>query len=104
VRSEEAFDHVAEAFLGEDDVEEGTGFGTTPGLRTGSKIFAMNVRDALVVKLPRARCLELVESGEGELLTMGNRTMREWLLVREADPARWVELGGEARAYVRTTT
>lgn len=39
--AEAAFEGVAAALLPEPDVDEGTGFGTKPGLRTNGKIFAM---------------------------------------------------------------
>jgi hypothetical protein len=97
---EEAFDAVANALLPEPDVEEGTGFGSNPGLRTGRNIFAMLVRGGLVVKLPADRCAELVAAGEAEVFQIGKRRMREWIHLAQPDAARWVELAREARAYV----
>lgn len=98
--AEVAFDGVAAALLPEPDVDEGTGFGTNPGLRTGGKIFAMLINGELVVKLPADRCAELVAAGSARPLEMGQRRMREWVRVREVDEARWRQLAQEARAYV----
>ena len=80
-------------------VEEGTGFGTSPGLRIHRKIFVMLVRDELVVKLPAARCAELAAEGTGRPFENGGRAMKEWLTLT-ASPARWPDLADEALAYV----
>ena len=79
---------------------EGGGFGGGT-LTTTGKIFAMLVGGRLVVKLPAARCAELVADGTGEVFTMGNgRRMREWVAIEVAHPARWAELAREARTFV----
>lgn len=49
------YEQLAARLLAQPHVEQGTGFGRVPGLRTGKKIFAMLCRDELVVKLPRER-------------------------------------------------
>jgi hypothetical protein len=100
VSPEAAFDAVANELLPEPGVDEGTGFGSNPGLRVDGHIFAMLVRGALVVKLPAERCADLVEEGEAEAFQIGKRRMTEWISVGRPDAARWVELAGEARAFV----
>lgn len=95
-----AFEAVAVTLLPEPDVEEGTGFGTNPGLRTSGKIFAILHSAELVVKLPAARCTELVTSGRARPFEIGTRTMREWIRVAEVDEQEWLRLAREARAYV----
>jgi YjbR len=92
------FDAIANQLLGEPGVDEGTGFGTNPGLRVGGKIFAMEVRGKLVVKLPAARCEELVEQG-AEPFVVGKRQMREWVAV-EPGAHDWPALAREALAFV----
>jgi hypothetical protein len=97
---ETAFDALATALLPEPDVEEGTGFGTNPGLRTRGKIFAILHSGELIVKLPAERCSALVAAGEALPFEIGVRKMREWVRIAEVDEAQWLGLGREARAYV----
>jgi predicted DNA-binding protein (MmcQ/YjbR family) len=66
--AEELFEQLAERLLADPEVSRGTGFGSAPGLRVGSKIFAMlgGTGERLVVKLPRQRVEQLVAAGTGE--------------------------------------
>ncbi|HEX7238803.1 MAG TPA: hypothetical protein VF263_00945 [Longimicrobiaceae bacterium] len=76
------------------------GFGAD-ALCIGDKIFAMLVRDRLVVKLPRGRVDTLVASGDGERFDTGNgRLMKEWLSVDPASGLSWPSLAREAREFV----
>jgi hypothetical protein len=75
-------------------------FGST-SLKTGGKIFAMLVKDRLVVKLPAARVEALVDQGIGERFDPGHgRIQKEWLSVRGADPEQWRALATESEAFV----
>jgi hypothetical protein len=75
-------------------------FGAT-SLKTDGKIFAMLVKDRLVVKLPAARVTALAESGAGERFDPGHgRIQKEWLAVAGDDPTRWRELATESEAFV----
>lgn len=76
-------------------------FGST-SLKTGGKIFAMLVKDRLVVKLDRRRVDALVAAGQGERFDPGHgRIMKEWLSVVETAPDdTWKELATEAEAFV----
>ena len=79
-------------------------FGST-SLKTGGKIFAMLVKDRLVVKLPAARVSELVEDGVGERFDPGHgRIQKEWLAVYGDDPDAWRELATESEAFVAKRT
>jgi hypothetical protein len=70
-------------------------------LKVNGKIFAMPVRGALVVKLPRARVTALVESGAGEYFDPGHgRLMREWVSLRGRERS-WIDLAREARDFVK---
>ncbi|WP_430332597.1 hypothetical protein [Rhodococcus sp. ACT016] len=72
-------DDLAADFLRDPGVEFGTMF-RSPGLRVFGKIFAFLGRDRrLIVKLPRPRAEEVVEAGSAREVTMGKRTMREWV-------------------------
>jgi len=75
-------------------------FGST-SLKTDGKIFAMLVKDRLVVKLPAARVTQLVEDGAGEHFDPGHgRIQKEWLSVLEGDDGTWRALATESEAYV----
>lgn len=92
-----------------DPLEIGTMF-RSPGIRAGGEIVAfLGHGDRLIAKLPRERAVELVQRGDAREVTMGKRTMREWIEIpagvdREATAARWVPLVQEALDYVTSTT
>src|SRR5262249_5810705 len=98
------FRDIAKAHLEEPDVTEGTGFGSTPGLRVGTKIFAMLGRGELVVKLPKGRVDELVAAGAARRFDPrgDGRLMKEWAAVPISDRRRWRGLVAEALAFVRS--
>ena len=56
---------------------------------------------ALVVKLPRERVAELIESGAADPFTPNGRTFREWVLVPAVDRKLWTRLLGEAVSFAR---
>jgi TfoX/Sxy family transcriptional regulator of competence genes len=96
-----AFDELAARFAGRPAVDRRTSF-RSPGLTVDGRIFAMLVDGELVVKLPAARCAELVEAGAGRPFESGRRRMREWVTITGApEPVRWGELADEAFAFVR---
>ena len=75
-------------------------FGST-SLKTDGKIFAMLVKDRLVVKLDRRRVDELVEAGKGRRFDPGHgRLQKEWLDVDPDSDNVWLELATEAEAFV----
>jgi hypothetical protein len=90
-------------------LEIGTMF-RSPGIRAGGKIVAfLGHDDRLIAKLPRQRAVELVERGDAGEVTMGKRTMREWIGIpaaedRAATAARWLPLVQEALGYVTSTS
>ncbi len=68
----------------------------------GGKVFCFVTRDGrLAVKLPPVRIKPLIESGEGVLLRMGQRTMREWAVISE-DASTALHLLSEAKVYVES--
>src|SRR5215212_2962433 len=75
------------------------GFGSS-ALKIHSSIFAMLVADRLVVKLPRTRVTELIESGVGEPFDAGKgKPMREWVGLL-GDEATCRQLVAEAFSFV----
>lgn len=72
--------------------------GSTPvPSKVDGKTFAMIVRGALVVKLPRERVAELLASDVGCRFESGGRVMKEWVTIAHGP---WVELAREARRFV----
>jgi len=84
----------------EPDVMVKHAFGS-PGLRYGEKIFALHVRDELVVKLPPGRCEELREDGGARPFRSGGRELREWVVIGAEREFEWDALADEALAYAR---
>jgi len=85
---------------GRDEPDTANRFGSN-ALKIGGKIFAMLVRGALVVKLPRKRVDELVASGDGTRFDpRGGRPMTEWLVLDPASRQGWLPLAAEAMQYV----
>lgn len=70
------------------------------GRKVGGKLFALDVRGALVLKLPKARVDALVDAGKGTRFEpRPGRVMKEWLVVT-APKSAWPALEREAEAYV----
>ena len=99
--AEERFEHVTRRFISEPTVSRGTGFGSSPGLRVGGKIFAMLAGGGLVVKLPKDRVDQLVASDLAARFDPGHgRVMKEWVTVPVDQAADWDQLAADAFAYV----
>ena len=103
--AERAFARLVDTLVRDDDAvsppdPSRSAFGSN-ALKVNRKIFAMLVRGDLVLKLPRARVDELVESGRGTPFDAGKgRPMKEWLVVRAPERA-WLALAREAHAFVQ---
>jgi hypothetical protein len=77
----------------------GRGFGSQ-ALKVNKRIFAMLVDGRLVVKLPRARVTELIETGHGQPFDGGKGTpMKEWIALT-GDEAECRALVVEAQTFV----
>ncbi|MGV9776484.1 hypothetical protein [Streptosporangium sp. NPDC003464] len=98
-------EEIAADFGGGPDVVLGTMF-RSPGLRVGGKIFAFLGHDGqLIVKLPQDRAGRHVDAGTAGRVTMGKRTMREWVAfpAQESDTATlalWRNVAHDAHQYV----
>ena len=99
--AEERFEQLAATLLAQPGVEQGTGFGSAPGLRIKGKIFVMLVKGELVVKLPKDRVDGLTASGAAAQFDPGHgRLMKEWASVPADSPEDWERLAGEALQFV----
>lgn len=93
-------DEIVLARLAGAGLDQGPMFSTV-GWRVNGSVFAFVARTGeLVVKLPEPRVRALVETGEGDPMTLGRRTMREWVRIPEA--GAWELLVVEAHAFVRS--
>jgi TfoX/Sxy family transcriptional regulator of competence genes len=98
--SADAFDKLVRLFLEDPAVSTGRMFGSE-GLKIHGKVFAMNVKGDLVVKLPADRCPSLVEKGHARPFDPGHgRLMKEWVAVPAERARDWRRLAAEARAFV----
>lgn len=101
---ERLFRNLSRRFARDPEVNQGTGFGTNPGLRVGTKIFAMLGKDGLVIKLPKERVDHLVASGTGARFDPrgDGRLMKEWATVPAIHGRQWGRLAEEALQFVRS--
>ena len=72
-------------------------------LRVGREFLALVdfKGSGLVVKLPKARVAELIESGVGHSFAPAGRVFKEWLSVPKPDRQRWLALLREAIEFVQ---
>jgi hypothetical protein len=81
----------------------GKGFGSSGQLKVNNRIFAMLVRDELVVKLPKDRVDGLIKARHGRRFDprRDGRLMKEWLVLPNSSSADWMDLTKEALKFVR---
>ena len=75
------------------------------GFFTGKNVFvfASRTSNRVVLKLPKDRIAVLLERDDITLLTMGKRTMKEWIVIeraRTADFKKDLALFKEAKSFV----
>ena len=103
-RAHAIFDPIAAHYLELPDVDMGRMF-ASEGLRIRGKIFSLiSFNGDLMLKLPAARTVELVDAGEAERVEMRGRAMREWVFVSVKRSDLWDPLVGEAFAYLDEIT
>jgi TfoX/Sxy family transcriptional regulator of competence genes len=94
------YQSIMDALSEQPDVHIGKMFGAV-GLKTGDKVFAMLVRDRLVVKLPKARVHALIEAGDAIPFDPGHgRVLKEWVSLELRSRDEWLRLAEEAREFV----
>jgi len=98
---EASFEAIAARLVAEPGITDGTGFGSSPGLRVDGRIFAMLVHRGLVVKLPASRCARLVTEGTARPFDRGQgRPLKEWVVINDGADADWPTFAAEALAFV----
>ena len=103
----ERYTALVAAFLGRPGVTHGSegpvtrrAFGSD-ALKVDNRIFAMLVRERLVVKLPRKRVDALVAQRDGQRFDSGHgRLMKEWLALDPGSEQDWEAIATEAMAFV----
>lgn len=92
---------LADPMLASGEVEKGTMMGF-PCLRVSGKFFASIERttDDLIVKLPKERVTDLINSGEASPFAPNGRTFKEWALINTADETKWRTYLDEALLFV----
>lgn len=94
---------VAEPFLGSGRLIEGTMMGHQCLRLTENDQFVATIEREtghLVVKLPKERVAELIESGEGRPFAPAKKVFSEWVAIADFDEQRWAGLLDESIAFV----
>jgi hypothetical protein len=99
--ADETWRGIVERLLAEDERISLKHAFSSPGLRFEDRIFAMDVKGELVVKLAAGRCEELASDGAARPFTSGGRVMREWVVIGPEREFEWDALADEALAYAR---
>jgi hypothetical protein len=95
------FDAITSRLLAEPGTDDHRAI-LNPCLRVDGRIFAMLVREELVVRLPPARCAALVAAGVARPFDRRpGRRGRGWVTVDGLELERWPALAAEALAFVR---
>ena len=95
---EDSWSKVKEHYLKMDEVQK-----QGESLKIRKKMFAMLNKGNYVVKLPKERVTELIESGEGLPFDPGNgKIMKEWVIIPEKYVDKWIEYASEAKDFAIT--
>lgn len=98
--AKDLYDELTDDLLYDPAVGRSTMMGF-PCLRRAGRFFAsFDARaEAMVVKLPRERVAELVESGVGDPFAPNGRVFREWVSLPEPDREGWRRILAEALGF-----
>ncbi len=96
-----AFAAIAGELARKPAVETSRMFGSD-GLKVDGKVFAMVVKERLVVKLAASRVRELLGAGVGVPFDPGHgKVMKEWVSISAENAHSWMDLAKEAMRFVR---
>ena len=94
-----SFTVILRAFANNTGVTHGRMFGSE-GLKFGGKVFCMDVKGKLIVKLGRPRADQLLAAGLAAAFDPGHgRPMKQWLAFAPDSKTDWLEIAGEALAF-----
>ncbi len=98
--SEELWEKLKAHFLKMDGVQK-----QGEALKIRKKMFAMLSKGYFVVKLPKNRVEELLNSKEGLPYDPGTGTfMKEWVIIPAEYSDRWIDYASEAKEFAFTLT
>lgn len=96
--SEEFWSKVKEHFLKLSEVQK-----QGESLKTRKKMFAMFTKGNYVVKLPKERVSELIDSGTGKPYDPGNgKIMKEWVIIPKIHSDKWIDYASEAKEFAKS--
>jgi TfoX/Sxy family transcriptional regulator of competence genes len=96
-----SFEKIIQYYQGKAGIEKGRMFGSV-GLKAAGKVFAMEVKGRLVVKLPADRVGQISNAGDARLFDPGHgRKMKEWVEVEAASKLDWLALAKESASFVK---
>ena len=96
--SEELWLKIKEHFLGLDEVQK-----SGESLKIRRKMFVFHSGEKLVLKLPKERVTEFLNSGEGLPYDPGNgKIMKEWVIIPYEQKDKWWDLTEEAMNFAIT--
>lgn len=100
----ELYDELTDDLLYDPAIGRATMMGY-PCVRLAGKFLASydDRAECLVVKLPRERVADLVESGRGESFAPAGKVFREWVAIPEPDRGLWTTLLEEAVGFARSS-
>lgn len=99
----ESFWEMAEPYLADGTLVEGTMMGHQCLRSAATDGFVATVHRGsgdLVVKLPKARVAELVESGDGRPFAPAGKVFKEWVAVADPDEEMFTSLVEESIVFV----
>jgi hypothetical protein len=95
--AEELWSEVKNHFLKLNDVQK-----QGESLKTKKKMFVMLSKGNYVVKLPKERVEELINSGEGTPYDPGNgKIMKEWVIIPLDFQDKWINYASEAKKFAK---
>ena len=95
---EEFWSKVKEHYLKMSDVQK-----QGDSLKTSKKMFALFSKGNYVVKLPKDRVQELIESGIGLPYDPGNgKIMKEWVIIPSKLSKKWISFTEEAMKFAKS--
>jgi len=97
-----AYEDLSFKFVDTYGAEQSTMMGT-PCLRYKGQFFAMmfEKEDALIIKVSKARVLELIENGLGREFNFTKKKFKEWVLIPETYENQYETLMLEALDYAK---